>query len=174
MYEKYIFFHINFIDTYNYCVLELLLVTLQRGGIMEESVGYEIKSLDNMIQRVLIKEAKSKNSILITPVQAHIIKYLIDNEKVYQRDLEKEFKIRRSTASGILKTMEKNNLIKRIDTKEDARMKQVILTDIGKNKFDQAKNRMRLFEAMLKEGIDEEELHMFFKVIKNIKGNLSK
>lgn len=141
---------------------------------MKESIGYEIKSLDNMIQRFIIKEAKNKNSLLITPVQAHIIKYLIDNEKVYQRDLENVFKFRRSTVSGILKTMEKNNLIKRIDTIEDARMKQIVLTDFGENKFKSAFNRIKIFENKLRENIDEKDLENFFKVIKKIKNNLSK
>lgn len=168
------FFHINFIDTYNYYMLELLLVTLQNGGVMKESIGYEIKSLDNMIQRFIIKEAKNKNSLLITPVQAHIIKYLIDNEKVYQRDLENVFKFRRSTVSGILKTMEKNNLIKRIDTIEDARMKQIVLTDFAENKFKNGLNRIKAFENKLRENIDEKDLENFFKVIKKIKNNLSK
>lgn len=141
---------------------------------MRESICYEIKSLDNMIQRFIIKEAKSKNSLLITPVQAHIIKYLYDNEKVYQRDLEMVFKFRRSTASGILKTMEKKNLIKRISTKEDARIKQIILTDFGESKFKNALKHIQIFENMLRENIDEKDLDSFSKVIKEIKNNLSK
>ena len=50
----------------------------------------------------------------ISPVQLKILHYLLMHSKdiVFQRDIEKAIDYRRSTTSGILNTMEKNNLIK--------------------------------------------------------------
>ena len=49
------------------------------------------------------------------------------NPETYENDIEKLIESRRSTTSGILNTMEKNNLIKRVDSKKDARKKQIVL-----------------------------------------------
>ena len=41
-----------------------------------------------------------------------IIAYIFNKEgAIYQRDLEKDLNLRRATLSGILNTMEKNNLL---------------------------------------------------------------
>ena len=57
-------------------------------------------------------EMYSKPSI----AQMQIIKYILkhDGKTIYQRDLEEVFNLRRATISGILKTMEKNNVIIRV------------------------------------------------------------
>ena len=75
---------------------------------MERNIGYEIKTLDNLIERRLRCEAKHKNKRLLTPIHVKIILYIIKNNNlIHQADLEREFKFRRSTVLGILKTMEK-------------------------------------------------------------------
>lgn len=48
---------------------------------------------------------------------------------MYQKDIEKEFDIRKSTATEILKLMEKNGFIFRECSKEDGRMKEIIPTE---------------------------------------------
>ena len=50
---------------------------------------------------------------------------------VYQRDLETCLKLRRSTISSLLNTLEKKSLIQRIPVSHDARLKQLVLTDAG-------------------------------------------
>ncbi|MBR5520462.1 MAG: MarR family transcriptional regulator [Oscillospiraceae bacterium] len=49
--------------------------------------------------------------------------------KVYQRDIEAEFKIRRSSVTSVLNTMEKNGYILRMPSDTDARLKEIILTE---------------------------------------------
>src|SRR5699024_12075049 len=69
--------------------------------------------------------------------QIQIIYYLANShDNVYQRDIEKEFNIRRSTEINILKTMEKNNLIWRKSVKSDSRLKRIILSDKAKEMQD--------------------------------------
>jgi len=111
---------------------------------------------------------------LITPIQAHIIKYLVDNEYVYQRDLEKIFEFRRSTILGILKTMEKNELIRRIDCLENPRLKKIIATQNGIEIGRKINEQIIKFEKMLISDINKEELKIFFEVIEKIKRNIEK
>ena len=50
---------------------------------------------------------------------------------VFQRDIEREFSITRSTVTNILQLMEKKGYIERRSVPRDARLKQLILTEQG-------------------------------------------
>ena len=66
-----------------------------------------------------------------------ILHYIISRqkEKVYQKDIGIALNLRRATLSEILKTMEKNDLIFRIQDKTDTRKKEIILSDTAKEIF---------------------------------------
>ena len=93
-------------------------------------VGFEIKTVHNLLKRDFESLPIHKEMKNITAMQKWIIGYLSDNDKkdIFQRDLEEEFSVRRSTATGILQLMEKNNLIKREPVSYDARLKKIVLT----------------------------------------------
>ncbi len=156
-----------------------MLVTLQKQGVIKidpnQNIVFEIKTLDNMINRKIITHAKQQQiPFLLSPVQLKIIHYLCTHRKetIHQRDIEKIITSRRSTTSGILNTMEKNNLIKRINSQQDARSKQVVLTDYSKKISKQMVKQKEIFENKLKENISENELINFFKVTEKIKNNI--
>ena len=138
----------------------------------ERKVAFEIKLLDNLISRKIIENKKENKTL--SHVQASILKYLFENNNktIYQNDLEVFLNVRRSTISGILKTMEKNNLIKRIDSKSDARKKEIVLTDYSIKKSKEMKKKVTLFETLLVKGISYEELEIFFRVIDKLKENV--
>ncbi len=136
-------------------------------------IAFEIKLLDNLIGRRLIKDEKDKKRI--SHVQISILKYLYENKNktVYQSDLESFLSVRRSTVSGILKTMIKQNLIKRTNSSKDARKKEITLTHYSYIKFKSMKKKVADFETILTKSISYEELKVFFNVIDKIKSNLS-
>ena len=141
---------------------------------MERKVAFEIKRLDNLINRKILKYLKKENIKNISHVQAEILRYLYVNRDntIYQSDIEKEADIRRSTVSGILKTMEKNGLIKRIDSKKDTRKKEVTLTNLGVKRHNEMNIKVKKFEKELLNGISLEEKKVFFKVIDKLADNL--
>lgn len=141
---------------------------------MERKVAFEIKRLDNLINRKILKYLKEENIKNISHVQAEILRYLYVNRcnTVYQSDIEKEVDIRRSTVSGILKTMEKNGLIKRIDSKKDTRKKEVALTNLSVKRHNEMDIKVKKFEKELLNGISLEEKKVFFKVIDKLADNL--
>lgn len=141
---------------------------------MERKVGYEIKQLNTLIERNIIEYHKDINKFLITPVQLQIILYLLNNKEAYQKELEDYLKIRRSTISGILKTMEKNNMIKKVKSIEDARVNKIVLTNLSKERIKFIKNQATIYENKITSNITEEELKIFFKVIDIIKNNINK
>lgn len=153
-----------------------MLVTLQRSDIIEtKNIAFEIKILDNMIKRKIITDTKHKDIPAgLSPIQLKILHYLLIHSKdiIFQRDIEKLIESRRSTTSGILNTMEKNNLIKRISSQEDARSKQIILTDYGLNFSMYMMEQKNKFESEAINNITKEELEIFFKVTDKIKRNI--
>mgnify|MGYP000618033328 FL=1 len=60
----------------------------------------------------------------LTTMQKHVLKFLLLetlHKVVYQKDIEEEFQIRKSTATGMLQLLEKNGFIVRESEKKDAR-----------------------------------------------------
>lgn len=141
---------------------------------MERKIPFEIKTLDNMINRKICENEKRRHDKSISHVHVSILKYLYQNrdKTVYQSDIERKIGVRRSTISGILKTMEKMGFIKRVDSDSDARKKEIFLTNKSINKYKEMEKKVTQFETLLTNGISYEELNVFFSVIDKLKENL--
>lgn len=143
----------------------------------EKSILYEIKSLEKLIARTFmltskldIKEIKK----FPTPSQIQIIQYIVTSKKtVYQSELEDVLNLRRATVSGILMTMEKNGIIKRVASKKDARTKEIILNEKVEEKFLCHQKKMGMLENVLISGISDAELSTFSKVLSRMRENVS-
>lgn len=139
-------------------------------------IAYEIITLDHNIRRFLINEGKySPIKNMPSQVQMRIVHYLIQNKDtdIYQRDLEKVLNLRRSTISGILKTMEKHNIIIRTDSKIDARSKKIELSSISLKFYNESRKVFEKVNSILTKDIDTNDLEIFFKVAKIMKENLN-
>lgn len=143
----------------------------------DKNIFNSIKELEKGIVRKIISETShdemfSKPSI----AQMQIIKYILkhDGKTIYQRDLEEVFNLRRATISGILKTMEKNNVIIRVCDPNDARGKIVILSDDAKKFFKEKETLFKKLETVLKKDISKEELETFYKVILKMRDNINR
>lgn len=143
-----------------------------------KTIGFEVKSLVNLIKRCIYESAAESGLAGLTGVQGWIIGYLHkqmndpDRPGVFQRDIEKEFKIRRSTATGILKLMEKNGLLTREPVEFDARLKKLILTPKAIALHGQIMEKIMEVESRLCNGLTDEEVNTFIMLIEKIKRNL--
>lgn len=140
-----------------------------------KKVTYQIKNLNHEIIRYICETGVDKKS-LPTPAQMQILHYIISKskEKVYQRDIGIALNLRRATLSEILKTMEKNNLIFRIQDQTDARKKEIILSEVAKENFQIVKKTLNEAEKTITNNISEEELEIFFTIISKMQENLKK
>ena len=143
----------------------------------DKNIFNSIKELEKGIVRKIMSETShdemfSKPSI----AQMQIIKYILkhDGKTIYQRDLEEVFNLRRATISGILKTMEKNNVIIRVCDPNDARGKIVILSDDAKKFFKEKETLFKKLETVLKKDISKEDLETFYKVILKMRDNINR
>lgn len=139
-------------------------------------VLYEIKTLEKLVFRSLTNDYKKELNCTITPTQIEIIKYIIENSSkdIYQKDLEKLLNLRRATVSGVLHTMEKNNLIERVTSQSDARIKKIILKDSVIKLYKQKEEKLEELESVIVKNITEEELEQFSNIINRMKENISK
>ncbi len=145
----------------------------------ENKVLYKIKSLESAIVRKLETDIDEKIKVrqsLPTFTQLRIIEYILKHEKesIYQKDLEKVLNLRRATVSGVLQTMEKNNLIKREISDDDARAKEILLNDDAKNMFLKRKNKIEEMEGQVISGLSHEEITIFSQVLDKMCNNINR
>jgi DNA-binding MarR family transcriptional regulator len=143
----------------------------------KKSIGFEVKSLSNVIKRRIDKQIADGCGGGSSVTHGWVIRYIYDNmEKgdVFQRDLEARFNIRRSTATGILKLMEKNGLIVREPVEYDARLKKLVLTSKAVELHESIVREINLIENTMRQGLSQEELDSFFATIEKIKSNVDK
>lgn len=113
----------------------------------------------------------------LTPIQRHVLWHILLetlHRDLYQKDIEEEFQIRRSTATGILQLMEKNGFIRRESVKKDARLKQIIPTKKAEALREKILEDIFQREKKMTKGIEEEDLKLCRKVLEQILENLTK
>lgn len=103
-----------------------------------------------------------------TWVQMSIIDFLSHHEdhELFQRDIEQEFYIQRSTATITLQRMEKKGLILRTPSTLDARQKSVYLTDKARALEEKISIYMLHQQQAIEENFTTEELTIVEKFLK--------
>lgn len=144
---------------------------------MKRQVLFEIKKFQNIFMRCIINDAKINfNESAPSLIQVEILLFLLKNDKceVYQKDLERMFSLRRSTISGVLKTMENKDLIKRLDSVTDHRVKRIVLTKHAKDLYVEKEAWFNSLEEKAIWGIDPEKLKIFLEVLDEMTNNIKK
>ena len=132
----------------------------------------DIKSADHAIRRRF--EALDIGRITgLTPRQCRIMGFIMDkgDKPVYQKDIEAEFNIRRSTATRLLQAMEHKNLIMREPEENDGRLKRIRLTKKAMERSREVLDRISCIERQLVEGITAEEMKVLHSVCQRIRQN---
>ena len=140
----------------------------------EHSIGFQIRCVHNLIKRYVDTLPVKQQMDSVTGLHGWVIGYLCHHpdQDVYQRDLEAQFQIRRSTASGILRLMENNGLIRREPVASDARLKKLVLTDKAIQLHRLAQGEIQLLEDRITSGLSPGELAAFCETLQKIKHNL--
>ena len=112
----------------------------------------------------------------VTGANAWIIGYISDktknNEDVFQKDLEKNFEITRSTASKVVNLMVEKGMVERQSVPWDARLKKLVLTDKGREINELMLEDFSVVEETLSKGFSEQELEQFFDYIHRMQQNM--
>ncbi len=142
----------------------------------KRKIGFELHRSSRIVKRYMDKDASKSYVEKITGTHGRVIGWLYHNRHrdIFQRDFEKEFDIRRSTASKILSLMESNELITRESVPGDGRLKKITLTEKSLQVQSVVENAFTKMEEKIKEGITEEELEVFFRVLDKVNKNMER
>jgi len=142
--------------------------------VKRKSIGVELRSLNNLIRRTFENSGHKKQIDSITGRNGWIIGFLADNSDrdIYQKDLEEQFTITRSTVSKVLILMEKKGLIERHSVPHDSRLKKLVLTEKAWEISKLMKEDGVKMEETLTEGFTKEELEFLYTYIQRMKDNM--
>ena len=137
-------------------------------------VGFEVKIVSNMLRRIIGKIGHQQDFERITGSNTWIIGYLARHQDsdVFQKDLEQEFSIRRSTASKTLQLMEEKGLICRESVYYDARLKKLTLTEKSLDIHKIIQEDLEEANRIATKDLSDEEISQFFSVMEKIRKNL--
>ena len=134
----------------------------------------EFKNLSRKISNYFINYGNRKKIDKMTGSGGWIIAYVAENycRDVFQRDLEKEFDITRSTASKNVDVMVANGFIERKPVDYDARLKKLVLTEKAHEVLKIMKTDRQSLESQMLRGFSDEEKAQLSSFIKRLSANL--
>lgn len=137
-----------------------------------ENIGLEIRILSNLIYNKLNRMTMGNESLTIH--QCWILQHLTDNagKEVYQKDIERLFSIKRSTANQMLRTMESKGYIRRTVSEEDARRNILTVTEEGIAACEHIVKNQQQFLLKLHGDIPEGEWEQFQTTLRKLTRNM--
>lgn len=139
----------------------------------EIRIGKKIIILSMKIRRRLDNETSKYG---ITGVQGRILGFLSHNSEkrdIFQKDIEEELEVRRSSVTSVLQLMEKNGIIERVSVSKDARLKKLVLTEKGMEIQRNVHNRISELEESLREELSDDELNQLVSLIDKLSDKIA-
>ena len=140
---------------------------------MKETVGRSVGMLSNLIRRHFSTFSFDGTLSVAQGKALHFILVRNSEGDVFQKDVEEEYSLRPPTATKLLKDMEKNGLIRRETVPYDARLKRIVATEKALQYQELICESLEETESRLTNGISEEDLDTFFRVIHQMIRNMS-
>ena len=142
---------------------------------MEQSRTFfrEIKSINNLVvRRISLMLGEQLQGM--TPMHSMILAYLNANpeREIYQKDLEAEFSITRSTVTSILNLMEKKGYIRRESVAQDARLKRIVCTPLGVNLHQRMSDMITTFNLEIDQALGADDSKKLMQLLEKIRTTL--
>ena len=137
-----------------------------------EGENYPMRAMANLNcvwHRVI---EKRMSDLGLSSIQSRMLGYVYfqycREKKVLQKELEEEFKIRKSSVTSVIQILEKKGLVRRIGVPGDARKKEVVLTEYGISVQRTVLERLETLEHMVDEVLSPEEKKLWHSCIRKI------
>ena len=137
-----------------------------------EAIGCKINYVSNIIKREIEKLESIEALERVSGTNSFILVYISEKEIVFQKDIEKEFGITRSTASKVTSLMESKGMIIRKSVRNDLRLKQLVLTDEAKMIVESVKKDLNDFEERLTLGLTKEDKDNLLSIMNKLENNI--
>lgn len=140
-------------------------------------LGIRLRKLNNAIRRYLDRNSEIMRELdNLTCSNKWIMGYLFEAEEegrnVFQRDLEQNFGITRSTVSKVLSLLEKKELIRRESVSHDARLKKLVLTEKSREIGREMRREGEELDKKLRSGFSPEEIAILCSFIQRMQTNI--
>lgn len=137
----------------------------QHGGAPVKCVLDVSKNL-----HYLFEKQTAQNGL--TSIQARVLGHISMEEakgrSVFQRDIEDVFRIKRSSVTSVLQTLEKKALIMRESVPGDARIKKLVLTDAARQMQSCTWHSLNHMEQEMRGLFTDEEFMIFLEYMSRI------
>lgn len=136
------------------------------------NTGMLINRLSNCLRR---RSGEIQKKVGVSGAQGAILDYIIVESacgSVCQRDIEREFGLRPSTATEVLQSLETAALIRRVPDEHDARRKNIEFTQQAGSIRDALADEITQTEALLLRGITPAEQAQFMAIGQKLLRNL--
>ena len=90
---------------------------------------------------------------------------------VFQKDLEKTFHFPKSTLADMIQCLEKSGYLAKAPVDTDARKKQIVVTEKGKNFSTLAEKEIMAVEDYITRGIPEDQIDLLVEIFEKIQQN---
>lgn len=136
-----------------------------------DEIGFHINGLSHMIRWLTHQYTGGDGSRSGAGMYGWLIGFLYENrdKDIYQRDLQKQFSVRRSTMTGILQVMEREGMITRRPVDWDARLKKIELTGKAIESQERFQKTIEDIEARISSGLSPEEKETFIRLCGKIR-----
>lgn len=141
-----------------------------------DPVGRRIKIINNLMKRSMDKffgQRPDRATLMHTWILGFLQNRQDAGKDTFQKDIEAEFSINRSTTSEMLKLMCKNGMISRVPVDYDARLKKIVLTEKSLKFNRELSRKMNELDKILIKGLSESEVETFLKLCDKLIDNLN-
>lgn len=137
--------------------------------IKEDRIGYIMHELKiiGQLHKAMMKKVNSN----LTYDQTKLL-FLIDEEKMSQKEIAKKLNITEATLSVRIKRLIDQGLVEKKVDQKDKRKYKIVLSKKGNQSIEQVIQMIQKSHAVMKKGVTEEEFQLIVKVIGKIKNNL--
>lgn len=134
----------------------------------------QLRRVNNLISRKINQFGRENEVEEVTPMHGWILAYLYHRreESVFQRDIERDFSITRSTVTNILQLMERKGYIQRRSVPQDARLKQLVLTEAGARVHEKTMQSLRQTDAFVSDLLTQEENAEMLRLLNKLQEGL--
>ena len=141
---------------------------------LPQVIPAQIRRVSNLIFRKINQFSRANGVEQGTPMHGWIVEYLYAHRDapVFQRDIERDFSITRSTVTNILQLMERKGYIERQSVPQDARLKMLVLTEKGRELHEKTMLSLHQTDEFVAGLLTEEESAELLRLLNKLKEGL--